>query len=390
MIASGSSWDRPATELFGEWADGAVRRLPLYRRLCEGTADDPEVADRVLLSPDPGQRIPNLLLAAVHDVVLARGEGPDVDGDPDVVALSAWYSSVSDETRPVGPGADDPWPHFRRLALHHPGVEQRLRTRSTQTNEVGRCATLLLALGGLMVEGRPLGLVEVGASAGLNLLLDRYGYRYTRDVGGGDSTTVGAPDSPLVLACSWRGPIEPPIPGGLPTIASRVGVDRAPIDLSDPARARWLVACQWPDQPERVHRARIALDLARGRHPLVEAGDAVADVARLVDGVDAGVLPVVISTWVLSYLAPDRQRSFVAELDRIGAERDVSLVFAEQPDVVPGLVQVGALPPRPDGIPEGSATALVRVDWRGGERLARRLADQHPHGSWVEWLDRRG
>src|SRR5690606_29639048 len=177
------------TPLFREWADGAVKRLPLYRRICEAAADDHEVADRLLLSPEPAQRIPNLLLAAVHDVVLAA------DADPDVVALSAWYGSVTDDPRSVAEGADDPWPYFRRVALGHDAVAHRLRTGATQTNEVGRCATVLLALVGPMAEGRPLGLVEIGASAGLNLLLDSYGYRYTRNGAAGAGGVTVAPES---------------------------------------------------------------------------------------------------------------------------------------------------------------------------------------------------
>lgn len=377
-MTSADGWARPATELFREWADGAVRSLPLYRRICEGAAVDHDVADRLSLSPDPGQRIPNLLLAAVHDVLLAG------DHDPRAVDLSRWYRSVTDSPRPVGRGADDPWPLFRELALGHEGVEERLRTRATQTNEVGRCATLMPALMGLADGGRALGLVEVGASAGLNLLLDHYGYRYQPPAASDAVVIDGA--SPLLLSCSLRGGLVPAFAPQVPVIASRSGVDRAPVDLGDPAQARWLVACQWPDQPERVHRARTAIAMAHGRRPRIRTGDAVDDVASEVAAVGDGVLPVVFSTWVMSYLATERQQDFVAVLDSVGQERDLSLVFSEQPEVVPGLVAAGALPPRPDGRPDGPATALVRVDWRGGRRSAVRLADQHPHGTWLEWL----
>ena len=380
MTSSDPGWDRAPTELFDEWARGAVRKLPLYRRLCEGAALDREVAERLLLAPDPSQRIPNLLLAAVHDVVLSA------EDDADSVALRAWYASAVDEPRPVGDGADDPWPHFRSLALQHEGVAELLRTRATQTNEVGRCATILLALAGPMAEGRSMGLVEVGASAGLNLLLDGYGYRYHRAGAGNGSDAVVAGGAPLVLDCLLRGPNEPPVPPAVPVISSRVGVDRTPVDLADPDRARWLVACQWPDQPKRVIRARTAVAMAHGRRPRVVVGDAVDDVARLVAEVPESALPVVFSTWVMSYLSAERQRSFVSELDHVGRERDLSLVFAEQPGLVPGLAEAGVVPGRPDGAADGSATALVRVDWRDGQRRAHRLADQHPHGSWVEWL----
>jgi hypothetical protein len=377
-----------ASALFRTWADGVVRNLPLYHRLCTGAGGDPEVADRLLLSPRPGQRIPNLLLAAVHDVVLAG------DHHPDAVALGHWYGSVTHPPRPVGRGVEDPWPHFRALALDHDGVADRLRTRSTQTNEVGRCATLLPVLGALVADGHRLGLVEVGASAGLNLLLDHYGYCYTRDhaVPGSDDALATdetdraahwvARDAPLVLTCALRGPHGPPLPQAVPAIASRVGLDLHPVDTGDREQARWLVACQWPDQPERVHRARTAIALAHGQRPRVVRGDAVDGLAGLVTAVAAPALPVVLSTWMLNYLSPERQRSFLAVLDRIGAGRDLSLVYAELPELVPGL----DVPPRPDGRPDGAATALVRVDWRAGVRTAHRLADQHPHGTWLEWL----
>ncbi|HEY4378650.1 MAG TPA: DUF2332 family protein, partial [Acidimicrobiales bacterium] len=201
-------------------------RRPLYHRLATAAADDDEVLARLWLAR-PEQRRIMLLLAAVHDVLLAGNRDP----------LGAWYSSITDPPHPVGHGADDPWPHFRRLALDDDGVAERLATRSTQTNEVGRCATLLPALAQISAEaaeasdaaetssgtGRPLGLVEVGASAGLNLLLDRYEYRY--DPGG----TVGAP-STLVLPCRVHGEIPPPLPAAPPPIASRVGVDLHPVD----------------------------------------------------------------------------------------------------------------------------------------------------------------
>ncbi len=361
------------TAHFREFAAHAARKLPLYGHLARHLAADPEAAGRLALAP-PVQAVPTLLFAAVHDALLAG------DGDP----LAAWYGSLTDPPRPVGPGEDDPWPHFRRLLLHDPHVARDLRTRSTQTNEVGRCAALLPALAQIAADApgappggsRPLGLVEVGSSAGLNLLLDRYGYRYEPE-----GTEID-PSSPLTLTCTLRGELRPSLPVDPPPIASRVGLDLHPVDLSDPRQARWLVACQWPDQPERLHRARLAIALAHGDAPRVVTGDAVDDLAPLVHAVGEHVLPVVFATWALAYLTEERQQAFLSELDRLGAERDLSLVFAEEPSFAPGL----PIPPRPDGAPNGPATALVRVDWRRGDRAARRLADLHPHGTWMEWL----
>ena len=85
---------------------------------------------------------------------------------------------------------------------------------------------------------------------------------------------------------------------------------------------------------------------------------------------------------MLAYLPAARQRELLAVLDQVGAERDVALVFAEQPERVPDL----PIPARPDGQPDGRATALVRMAWDGGDRTAERLADLHPHARWMEWL----
>ncbi len=358
---------------FRSFANEAAYRLDLYRYLAQKVADDPEVLSRLLLA-EPDQRTPTLLFAAVHDALL-RSNGHE---------LNAWYGSLTDPVRPIGDGENDPWPHFRDLALHDADVARDLRTRSTQTNEVGRCTALLPALAAVAASApgaapggaRPLGLVEVGASAGLNLLFDRYGYRYEP---AGPELQLS---SPLVLTCTLRGGRRLTLPSTPPAVASRVGLDRHPVDLSDRAEARWLVACQWPDQPERIHRARTAIALAHGDAPQVVRGDAVDDLGPLVADVGAFALPVVLATWALSYLSPARQAAFLAELDRLGAERDLTLVFAERPALVPGL----PVPPRPDGGRDGRPTALVRVDWRDGARTAQRLADLHPHGAWLEWL----
>jgi hypothetical protein len=376
---------------FQQFADQVVARLPLYRRLCEASAGDLEVAGRLLLAR-PDQQVPNLLLAAVHDVLLAGEEDPLADWYPTVLGRNP---SAGTRARAVGPGADDPWPHFRRLALHHPGVERRLRTASTQTNEVGRSAAIFPALFAAARQARsaptggvrPLGLVEVGAAAGLNLNPGLYGYRYRIP---GDErhpeqviTSVGT-RSKLLIDCELRGDLVPPLPeGGLP-VASAVGIDERPLFVSRAVDARWLVACQWPEEAERAARLRAAVALAHEEPPVVEPGDAVDDLSHHLAQVPAHALPVVLSSWVLAYLPIERQQAFVRELDRIGTHRDVALVFAEQPERIPGL----PVPPRPDGGPDGRATALVRMEWRDGERTEVRLADVHPHGRWLEWLDR--
>lgn len=384
----------PATlsVLFARMAEQVFSRLPLYRRLAEGAAHDPEVASRLHLAR-ADQRVPNLLFAAVHDVLLTGRED----------LLADWYPTVTDVrggapglARPVGPGADDPWPHFRRLALEDREVADRLRTRATQTNEVGRALALLPALFHVArssAEGsgtaiRPLGLVEIGASAGLNLGLEAYGYRYVLAAPGPDQVrsadSIGSA-ARLLLECDLRGPLVPPLPQGALPIETAVGLDRAPLLVTDADDARWLLACQWPEETDRVARLRKAIELAQHSPPQVEVGDAVDDVARHLLQVPGHALPVVVSTWVMAYLPEARQRALLHLLDAVGSQRDLALVYAEQPETIPGV----PVPPRPDGGRDGRATALVAVEWRAGQRRETRLGDLHPHGRWLEWMHER-
>lgn len=381
---------------FRVFAEQVVPRLPLYHRLCLAAADDLEVCAR-LLDAEPDQRTPNLLLAAVHDVLLAGALEP----------LAAWYPSIPGKnpspqarSRAVGSGEDDPWPHFRRLALQDDRVAEHIRTRTTQTNEVGRSATLFPGLYQATFAAssappgalRPLGIVEIGASAGLNLHPGAYGYRYMvsarsaseagKTVTAGRTLTSVGMSSRLMLDCELRGDKIPPLPEASIPVASAVGLDIRPVDLADPGDTRWLEACQWPEQPARLAQLRAAIALARLSPPDVRRGDAVDDLRRLIDEVPGEALPVVTSTWVLTYLPIARQRALMQVMDEIGADRDVAMVLSEQPERIPGI----DVPPRPDGAPDGRSTALIRLEWRDGERIAVRLADQHPHGTWLEWL----
>ena len=134
-----------------------------------------------------------------------------------------------------------------------------------QTNEVGRSAGLMAGLLVLADRfGLPFDLYELGASAGLNSLLDRYGF----DLG---AAKAGDPGSPVQLAPIWTGP---PPPAGVVRVASRQAVDRNPLDVSDPATRRMLSAYVWADQLDRLVRLNAALDLATANPIQIDRADA--------------------------------------------------------------------------------------------------------------------
>lgn len=326
----------------------------MYGHLAERIADDP-FTSRLLLHAPEQQQLPVLLFACVHWLLL---------NEPGH-ALAAHYPNLTPQ-----PKLDDPYPAFRAFcAEHEERLADLLSTRSTQTNEVGRCATLVPVLDLVGAEVGPLALVDVGSSGGLTLLFDRYECRY---VPGG---TVGGP-SPVVLECGTRGDV--PIPSRFPAVAARIGLDRSPVDLTDPDAARWLEACVWPDQPERFHRLHAAIGLAQTDAPVVRAGDAVEDLADTIALVAGHGHPVVLNTWVLNYLSDAQRLAYVAELDRLGASSELSWIYAEMPALVSGL-------PVPDDPGREHRTVVTLVRWRDGVRSVDHLADAHPHGAWMHW-----
>jgi hypothetical protein len=319
----------PVAERYRRFAEREARgRSPLYERFALGVADDPELLALLARLP-PAKQQPNLLFAAV---LYLGGRQPD-------------YRS------------------FRAFVLDHADqVVATMLARRTQTNEVGRCALLLPLLAALP---GPLALVEVGASAGLCLLPDRYAHDYA-------GTIVGDPAAPLRLACQPYGPV--PIPARPPEVIWRRGIDLAPIDLDDPDAVRWLECCVWPDQPERLARLQAAVEVARADPPQVLAGDLLELVGSVVAQAPTDTTVVVFHAATLVYL-PEAGRRRFAEL--MAGLRAV-WISAEGPGVVPGLdARLGRAPV------SGGAVFLLG---QGPDQLVG-LAD--PHGAWLQWLNPR-
>jgi hypothetical protein len=239
-----------------------------------------------------------------------------------------------------------------------------LRSRRTQTNEVGRCAVLLPAL-----PPGPLALVEVGASAGLCLLLDRFRYDF-------GSTQLGDPASPVLVRCAVRG--NAPLPSAPPHVVWRRGLDARPIDVHDDDAVRWLLACVWSDHAERRERLRTAIDLARTDPPAVVAGDLVDDLPALLAQAPDGAQLVVFHSAVLSYVAPARRAAFVDVLAETSKRRSIVWLSNEGPGVVAEMT--ASAPPS-----TALRFLLGRMRFANGRREDELLADSHPHGAELTW-----
>lgn len=347
---------------FAQFAVEVRGESPLYELLSDAIAQDPEVAAPLMAAP-ASQRRPNLLFAAVHDLLLSGVEDP----------LGAYYPTLGGNRSPED-GTIAAFAAF--VDDHGRRITELVGARNTQTNEVGRCAAVAPALAwATAATGRPVALVELGASAGLLLHLDRYGYQYGDDL-------RGPAEAPVVVTAQLRrGTLART---WLPTITARIGIDLQPLSPADPRDARWLRACVWPEHVERLVRLDAALDVAR-RHDDVEmlGGDVLSELAPAVHGLPPDVLVCVLHSAALAYLDTDARSAVDGALDELGAERDLVRIGFEGTFLEPfaTLEQQLAAPATDE-----ERFLLGTTMWDGGHRTDTLVARCHSHGAWVEWL----
>jgi hypothetical protein len=360
--------DAAVSELAALWryiADTSCRGYsPLYDRICRTVAEDAEVLDLVSEAPPQGHN-PLLLLAAVHYLLLGGLDHP----------LAAVYAAGDDPGSVTD--AVDPGPLFVDICLRErDDILGLLATERVNTNEVGRSAVIGPALT-LVSErlGAPLGHVDVGCSAGLNLLADHYRMDY------GLRGATGPVDAAVELHCEVRAG-RPPIAEALPAVAARVGLDLAPADVHDPHQFRWQLACVWPDTG-RLERTRRALEEAR-RHPLtLVAGDAVEEVGGVIASLPPAAAAVVTTTWVAAYFSLEQRARFYDALAQAASagSRPVAWISAEGQGVVDAIPS-DAPPIDGHGV-ERSVLGLVTFE--SGHVSHELLGYTHPHGQSLDW-----
>jgi hypothetical protein len=231
-----------------------------------------------------------------------------------------------------------------------------------QTNEAGRSSSVMAGLLWLSPRiGPDFALLEIGASAGINTMMHRYAY----DLGG---TRAGPPGSPMLLRPEWRG--APP-PQADVRIASVKGCDIAPVDLTNPEQAQRLKAYVWADAAERMARMDGAIALAQVEKPDLVAADAGDFVLRgLAEPQPDGQARVLFHTVMWQYLPQATRGAITAAMEAAGAAATRARPLA--------WVRL-----------ETNRTTFrheltVRY-WPGGDAWAL-LAEAHPHGAWVNWL----
>ena len=320
---------------------------PLYEHLSLAIAKDPEMLS-LAAHCRKGERAPNLFFAAVHLLFLKGTRHP----------LSLYYKSLSGSCA----ATDDPYHTFRAFCLEYDEeIRSLISARMVQTNEVSRGACLVPAF--VLVsrgsKGRPLYLVEIGASAGLNLLWDRYAYDY------GEMRRCGDMNSPVQIKCAVKGNSIPPLPERFPDVSARVGIDVNPLDVSDREHALWLRALVWPEHSERAELLRRALQVARQNQPTLIRGDGVESLPAVIEAVPKdSVLCIIRMFTPIAPISRDRLSSLISSY---GAKRDVFVVSSKS-----------------HGRDESE---LLLRSFVNGIKTEKCVAYFQNHGAWIEWLD---
>jgi hypothetical protein len=338
---------------------------PCYAEWAVGIAGDAELIRRIDLWPH-NKRQPLLMLAA------ARFLGAQVG----------------------------PYRGFRTfLDAHWAEVSEIVLSRATQTNEAGRCASLLPSLAQISAMQRmPLALIEVGASAGLALFPDRYGYEFVavdsgagadgKDGGTGAGRAEAAetrttrllpagarPGTFPVLRCVTSGPV--PLPTKLPHVVWRAGIDLNPLDVRNPDDVAWLEALVWPEQEFRLERLRQAIAIAQEQPPLLVAGDLNEKLLELAGLAPADAALVVFHSAVMAYLDAAGRARFRRTVADLAAERGCHWLSNEGHTVIAQADGSNVVPEMDDARLRGRFLLL-----QDGQPAA----ISGPHGQSLEWL----
>lgn len=287
----------PIARRYLQFADYEARgSSPSYDAWSRAVAADDALLARLAALPEP-KRQPNLVFAALR-----------------------WHGGRPGDANSLREGLLHDWDEVSATILR----------RSTQTNEPARCAVLLPLLHQI---GGPIALIELGASAGLCLIPDRYSYAYS------DGTVVHPPEGPsdLVIECRVAAG-KLPRDLAAPRIVARAGVDLNPLDPNDPDAADWLTALVWPEHDRRRRRLAAALRLAAAEGVRVDRGDLRDRLSPLLAAAPAGATPVVFHSAALAYLAAADRAAAVAAIAASGARwisfegRDVVALDGDIPE----------------------------------------------------------
>ncbi|MGO4180035.1 DUF2332 domain-containing protein [Paenibacillus sp. MCAF9] len=316
----------------------------LYEQLSLAIADDDEMLQMASYCRE-GQPVPNLFFAAVQ--YLLRKESSH--------ELQKFYGSLVNDPR----DAAEAFPFFKHFCLQHKNkIVQLLQSKLVQTNEVRRCAYLYPAFCYMYQKtNKPLAIIEIGTSAGLQLFWDKYSYQYN------NSETYGNIDAELVLHSEVRGDIALHLLKQSPPVIARIGIDLHVNNLEEEDDYLWLKSLIWPEHNERIVNFDKAASLLKGQQMELFQGNGVKRLAEMVAKITEDCVIGVFHTHVANQMTHDDKVELTDSIRRIGQQRDIFHLYNNMWD--PNL----------------------HLDYYlEGKEQKETLAETDGHGRWFRWM----
>jgi hypothetical protein len=292
-----------------------------------------------------GQPIPNLLLGAVHYLLL---NGKDH-------SLKEFYPSIVSNPKSY----EDSFEFFKDFCFKYRNeIESILKTRLVQTNEVRRCAYLYPVFCTIYEKvKKPLALIEIGTSAGLQLFWDKYSYSY------GENDIYGNIDSKLNITAEIKGENTPILHSTPPPVSTRIGIDLHTIDLNDKDEKLWLKSLIWPEHKERLFMFEEAASYIKEDLVSLFDGDGISLLSKFVDNIPEDSVICIFHTHVANQIPLERKKQLLQTVEAIGRNRDVFHIYNNIQD------------------------RYLHLDYyMDGIESKSTIAETDGHGRWFEWF----
>ncbi|MRG85906.1 DUF2332 domain-containing protein [Salinibacillus xinjiangensis] len=315
----------------------------LYETLSISISKDDEILQLASMARE-GQPIPNLLFGAVHYLLL-KGKNHK---------LKEYYPSMVEAPSDV----EDSFFYFNDFCQQYSGeIITILKEKSVQTNEVRRCAYLFPAFQFVYdIVKKPLALVEIGTSAGLQLLWDQYSYSY------GTNQIYGNEESNVHISSKIVGKNRLIMKDSIPPVASRIGVDLQTMDVNNQENYLWLNALIWPNHHERRVLFEKAVHYVKNNTLTLIEGDGVGLLKQLSERISKDYTLCIFHTHVANQMPIEVKTNLLEQVKSIGSDREIFHIYNNIQD------------------------SRLHLDYYlNGEESKNVIGETDGHGRWFSW-----